>query len=45
MQIDEDGFIAKKEVGDKLICVMPLLFGRARIGVGPKDANWFDDSW
>ena len=29
----------------RLIQVIPLLFGRARIGIGPPDLPVYDDEW
>lgn len=29
----------------RAIVVMPLLFGRARLGIGPAGSGWFSDVW
>lgn len=46
LKVDKDGYLYKKLLTDgRQGVVMPMLFGKARIGVGPKDADWFDDNW
>ncbi len=40
-----EGHIAEKVSGSKLVGVHLLTFGRARIGIGPVDASWYDDVW
>jgi hypothetical protein len=44
MRPDAEGFLVKKEHGDKLLAIIPLTFGRARITIG---TNWemYDDGW
>lgn len=37
--------IAKKIVGEKLVHVLPLTYGRAQIAIGPKDEEYYDDLW
>lgn len=27
------------------ICVYPLTYGRARLGIGPAGGDWFTDEW
>jgi len=34
-----------REEGEHGIYVLPLLFGRASIGVGPAHRQWLDDTW
>jgi hypothetical protein len=39
-------FIHVKELADgRSGFVVPLTFGRARIGIGPTNELWFDDVW
>jgi hypothetical protein len=38
MNLDEDGNIATQKLDDGRICyVMPMTYGKARIGIGNKD--------
>lgn len=38
--------IASKDLpGGRTAVVEPLLFGRARVSVGPTGAMWFESSW
>lgn len=44
--IDADGFLYRRDLGNgRQVVVMPLTFGRARIGIGPVGAFWNDDEW
>lgn len=39
-------YITEKIMGDgRLGVVMPLTFGRARIGISPANMGWFDNEW
>ena len=41
-----DGFIARKLLADgREIVVIPLTFGRARIGIGPAGEGYLNDVW
>ena len=31
--------------GGRCLFVVPLTFGRARLGIGPCDQPWFEDVW
>lgn len=43
--IDSRGFLYRREIGDRLIGVLPLYAGRARLGIGPVGSDGFDDVW
>jgi hypothetical protein len=32
-------------IGDTLLMVYPLTYGRARLGIGPVGTLWFDEEW
>lgn len=38
-------YAARRLPDGRLAVVVPLLFGRARIGVGPPDVRTFEDLW
>ena len=39
-------FLAYRRIPDgRLVAVLPLTFGRARIVIGPDQALWYDDGW
>lgn len=41
-----EGFLFQRTLDDgRLVAVMPLLFGRARLGIGPAGVQWFSDVW
>jgi hypothetical protein len=44
LEVDEEGFYMRRSLPDgRIVSVMPLTFGRARIGIG--DDNVFHDVW
>lgn len=47
MALDADGFLARRTLPDgRFAGVLPLTYGRARLGVGPSaDCGWFQDQW
>ena len=41
-----DDFIMRRIVEDgRLLAVVPLTYGRARLTIGPVDEPWYDDGW
>jgi hypothetical protein len=39
-------YLALRELADgRALYAYPLAFGRARLGIGARDAGWFDDEW
>lgn len=45
--MNPEDFLYRRALEDgRVVYVMPLLFGRAQIGLSPNDAaEWFDDQW
>ncbi len=43
---ERDYLIMRRELDDgRLIDVVPLTFGRARLHIGPSDSPFYDDGW
>lgn len=41
-----DGFIYQRILDDgRLLAIVPLTFGRARITIGPANTGCYDDGW
>jgi hypothetical protein len=46
IEFNMDGYIARRTLDDgRALFVVPLLFGRARLGIGPAGSLVFDDIW
>ena len=42
----EWGVLAERDLGDgRILQVVPLGFGRARLHIGPKGVMWYQDGW
>lgn len=43
---EQHGPYAEADLNDgRVIHINPLTFGRARLSIGRKDQQWYDDSW
>ena len=40
-----DSLAARVLLDGRSLWVYPLFYGRARLVVGPLDADWYDDGW
>lgn len=38
-------YIARELEDGRELTVVPLTFGRARLHIGPRGGDWFDDGW
>lgn len=43
--IDGEYYAVRHLSDGRSIYVYPLTYGRARLGIGPRDASWFDNEW
>ena len=43
--MNNDGFLIKRILHGRLVGIVPLTFGRARIVIGPADRDELDDGW
>lgn len=42
----EEGVVAERNLPDgRLLHVVPLTFGRARLNIGPQGQQWYSDGW
>ena len=44
-EMEEFGVYKSKTIGEKVIQLVPMTFGKYRLNVGPKDQGWYDNGW